>query len=79
MNSMDFKYSYPLGIVWLCVLNKTRRFYHNYKEFGGILKVRHFWGQATLIIAPTVFASGLPMSSDCLPEGTSWEKVLDNI
>jgi hypothetical protein len=44
MNFMDFKYPYPLAIVWLCVLKKTRRFYHNYEEFGGILKLPHFWG-----------------------------------
>jgi hypothetical protein len=44
MNSMDFKYPYPLTIVWLCVLKKTRRFYHHYEEFGGILKLPHFWG-----------------------------------
>ncbi len=44
MNSMDFKYTYPLAIVWLCVLKKTRRFYHNYEEFGGILNLHHFWG-----------------------------------
>ncbi len=30
------------------------RFYHSYVGFGGILKVNHFWGQATLFIAPTV-------------------------
>jgi hypothetical protein len=44
MNSMDFKYPYSLAIVWLCILKKTRRFYHNYEEFGGILKLHHFWG-----------------------------------
>jgi hypothetical protein len=54
MNSKDFKYPYHLAIVWLCVLKKNRRFYHNYVGFGGILKVNHFCGQATLIIAPTV-------------------------
>jgi effector-binding domain-containing protein len=30
MNSMDFKYPYPLAIVRLRVLKKDRRFYHNY-------------------------------------------------
>jgi hypothetical protein len=52
---MDFEYPYPLAIVWLCVLKKTRRLYHTYKEFGRSLKVCHFWGQATLIIALTVW------------------------
>jgi hypothetical protein len=44
MISMDFKYPYSLAIVWLCVLKKTRRFYHNYEEFGGFLKLHNFWG-----------------------------------
>ncbi len=55
MSSME--YLYPLAIVWLSVWKKIRRFYHNYEEFGGILKVPHFLGQATLIIAPTVHQS----------------------
>jgi hypothetical protein len=51
---MDFKYPYPLAIVWLCVFKKTRRFYHNYEGYGRILKAYHFWEQATLLITPTV-------------------------
>jgi hypothetical protein len=55
MNFMDFKCVYPLAIVWLCILKKTRRFYHNYEEFGGILKVRHCEDRRLyIIIAPTV-------------------------
>ncbi len=34
MSPLDFKYPYPLAIVWMCVWKKTRRFYHNYEEFG---------------------------------------------
>jgi hypothetical protein len=58
---MDFTYTvypYPLVIVWLCVLKKSR-----FKGFGLILKMRHFWGQVTNFHANCNFDKSVLSSS----------------